>query len=127
MNITVLVGRLTKDVECQSYGKGKEKGSYARFAIAVRDGKDEKGEPRTQFINCVAWGQPAETLESYTQKGDMVAVMGRMTENNYTDDEGVKHYALQLTVSQVELLPNNRNDEEDEDEEEKPKKGKYHR
>ena len=126
MNVTVLVGRLTKQVECEEYGKGRDKGTYARFAIAVRDGVDQNGEPRTQFINCIAWNNQANTLEQYTDKGDMVALFGKMQENNYTDDEGVKHYALQLLVLSVELLPNP--DKEEEKEEAKPEKGKkYHR
>ena len=121
-NQVVLVGRLTKEIELKEYGKGKNAGSVARFSIAVRDGKDNDGNERTQFISCVAWNTTAETLEKYVAKGDMVMVGGRLTENNYTDDNDVKHYTLQVSVDQINLLPNPRQEEE-----EKPKNGKYHR
>jgi len=121
-NQVVLVGRLTKEIELKEYGKGKNAGSMARFSIAVRDGKDADGNERTQFISCVAWNATAETLEKYVAKGDMVMIGGRLTENNYTDDNDVKHYTLQVSVDQINLLPNPRNDQE-----EQPRGGKYHR
>lgn len=121
-NQVVLVGRLTKEIELKEYGKGKNSGSVARFSIAVRDGKDNDGNERTQFISCVAWNATAETLEKYVVKGDMVMIGGRLTENNYTDDNDVKHYTLQVSVDQINLLPNPRNDQE-----EQPRNGKYHR
>ena len=125
MNKVQLVGRLTKDVECQEYGKGKDKGYYARFAIAVRDGVDKDGNQLTQFINCVAWNVAAVNLEKYTKKGDQVAIMGRITENNYEDENQIKHYSQQVTVSEIELL-SNKKDEPGEAEPEKKSK-KYHR
>ena len=125
MNKVQLVGRLTKDVECQSYGKNKNEGFFARFALAVRDGVDKDGNPLTQFISCVAWNSTAVNLEKYTKKGDQVAIMGRITENNYEDDDKVKHYSQQVTVSEIELLSNKK---EAEQEEPAPKTTKkYHR
>ena len=125
MNKVQLVGRLTKDVECQEYGKGKEGGYFARFALAIRDGVDKDGNPLTQFVNCVAWNSTAVNLEKYTKKGDQVAVMGRITENNYEDDQKVKHYSQQVTVSEIELLSNKK--EAEQEEEPAPKTKKYHR
>lgn len=126
MNKVQLVGRLTKDVECQEYGKGKEGGYFARFALAIRDGVDKDGNPLTQFVNCVAWNTTAVNLEKYTKKGDQVAVMGRITENNYEDDQKVKHYSQQVTVSEIELLSNNKKEAEQEEPAPKTSK-KYHR
>ena len=125
MNTVQLVGRLTKDVECQEYGKGKDKGYYARFAIAVRDGVDKDGNQLTQFINCVAWNVAAVNLEKYTKKGDQVAIMGRITENNYEDEDQVKHYSQQVTVSEIELLYNKKDEPEEAEPEKKSKK--HHR
>lgn len=125
MNKVQLVGRLTKDVECQEYGKGKDGGYFARFALAVRDGIDKDGNAITQFINCVAWNSTAVNLEKYTKKGDQVAVMGRITENNYEDDQKVKHYSQQVTVSEIELLSNKKEAEQEEPAAKTTKK--YHR
>ena len=121
MNKVQLVGRLTKDVELSEFGKGKDKGTVCRGAIAVRDGIDKDGNQLVQFINFVAWNNTANILEGYTKKGDMIALAGRLTQNDYTDEDGVKHYTLQVTVSEVELLPQGAKEEE------KPQKGNKYR
>ena len=56
----------------------------------------------------------------------MVTVQGRITQNNYKDKEGIMRYATEVTVSNIELLPNSRKEEKEEPEE-KPKTKKYHR
>lgn len=122
MNKVQLVGRLTKDVELSEFGKGKDKGTVCRGAIAVRDGIDKDGNQLVQFINFVAWNNTANILEGYTKKGDMIALAGRLTQNDYTDEEGVKHYTMQVTVSEVELLPQGNREEEEEKSQKKSKK-----
>lgn len=118
MNIVNLAGRLTKDIELQEYGKGKDKGYFTRFTLAVRDGVDKDGEPRTQFISCIIWGKGAELLDKYTGKGDLIGISGKLEENNYEDAEGVKHYTLQVNARDVEFL----NTKKEEQEEEQPRK-----
>ena len=124
MNIVNLAGRLTKDIELQEYGKGKDKGYFTRFTLAVRDGVDKDGEPRTQFISCIIWGKGAELLNKWTgdvvddDEGDLIGVSGKLEENNYEDAEGVKHYTLQVNARDIEFL----NTKKEEQEEEQPRK-----
>jgi len=124
MNRVELVGRLTKDVEIIKFGKGDKAGKVGRCSIAVRDGVDGEGNERVQFINFAAWNRTAEILEGYTKKGDMVALCGKIVQNDYEDDDGVKHYSLQVMVDNVELLPNP--DREEKEKDSKPN-GKYRR
>lgn len=121
MNIVNLAGRLTKDIELQEYGKGKDKGYFTRFTLAVRDGVDKDGEPRTQFISCIIWGKGAELLNEYTGKGDLIGISGKLEENNYEDSDGVKHYTLQVNARDVEFL----NTKKEDQEEEQPARKKY--
>ena len=123
MNRVELVGRLTKDVEVIKFGKGDKAGKVGRCSIAVRDGVDGEGNERVQFINFAAWNRTAEILEDYTHKGDMVALCGKIVQNDYEDDEGKKHYSLQVMVDNVELLPN---PDREEQKDSKPN-GKYRR
>ena len=130
MNETILIGRLTRDIELKEYGKGKSAGSYARFALAVRDGVDQDGNELVQFINCVAWNNQAQILAKYVHKGDGVAVQGRLTQNDYEDDNGKMVYSYQVTVSRVELLPTRKSAEEPEaqdDPKAKTTSRKYHK
>lgn len=127
MNETILIGRLTRDIELKEYGKGKSAGSYARFALAVRDGVDQDGNELVQFINCVAWNNQAQILAKYVHKGDGVAVQGRLTQNDYEDENGKMVYSYQVTVSRVELLPTRKSAEDPEEDEKTKTNRKYHK
>ena len=65
MNIVCISGRLTADPEVVEYGKGKGKSKMARITVAVRDGLDEEGEPRAQFLRCIVFGKGAEVFEEF--------------------------------------------------------------
>lgn len=110
MNSVNLVGRLTKDADVRTFGKGKDAVNMCRFTLAVRDGKDKDGNERTQFINCTAWGAVVEIIDSYTQKGDVLAVDGKIVNNNYENNDGDMVYQTEVRISNVYLLPNSRND-----------------
>lgn len=119
MNRVNLIGRTVKDITVIE-GKDQE-WICARFTLAVDDGpagKDTK-ERKAQFIDCVAWNEQADILERYVKKGNIVALEGRLTQNNYKDEGGIMHYRTEVTVARVELLPN---PEKKEEKEEAPKK-----
>lgn len=109
MNNVSLIGRLTKDADVRTFGKGKEAVDMARFTLAIRDGKDKDGNERTQFISCSAWGAVVEIIKKYTKKGDMVGVSGKIVQNNYEKD-GQTIYQTEVRVQDLYLLPNSSND-----------------
>ena len=66
INIAVIAGRLTKDVELAKTQNGN---SVAKFTVAVNGYNDT-----TDFINCVAWNKLADIVNMYCKKGDLVTV-----------------------------------------------------
>lgn len=127
MNKVILSGRLTRDAEITEYGRGKDKGMVARFSIAIRDGKDAKGEPQAQFIRCVAFGKLAEIMEKFTEKGMVLTVCGRLKNGSYEDPKDkVTRYTTDVVAEDVDLFFKARSEEDEEDEEEKSS-GKRHR
>ena len=105
INLVILEGRLTKDVELQKTGTGK---SLARFTIATDDGKGKDGVKISNFPNCEAWGQPAEFLAQYGKKGDIVSVQGRIRTGSY-DDKGITRYFTEVTADRVYILGSKKN------------------
>ena len=61
LNHITLMGRLVRDPELRRTGSGV---AVASFTIAVdRDIADKQsGEKKTDFIDCVAWGQTGEFI-----------------------------------------------------------------
>ena len=101
-NTILLVGRLTKNIELRYTESEKAIGN---FTIAVnRDYKNQNGEYETDFFNCVVYGKVAETMQQYTQKGDLVGVRGRLQNRNYEDKEGNKHYVTEIITEKLTFL-----------------------
>lgn len=125
MNIVCLSGRLTADPEIVEYGKGKEKGKMARITVAVRDGLDEKDQPRAQFLRCIVFGKGAEVLEEFGYKGMAVSVSGRLKNGMYEDKDGITRYTTDIYVSDFDLLGSKKSDEDEEDKEPAKKTNSY--
>ena len=127
MNKVILSGRMTRDAEVNTYGKGKEQSKVARFSIAVRDGKDTKGEPQAQFIRCVAFGALAELIDKFTEKGQIITVCGRLKNGSYEDEKDkITRYTTDVVIEDLDLF-SSANHDEDEEEEEKSSKKSYKR
>lgn len=56
------------------------------------------------FINCVAWGKVAETINRYTAKGKKVLVYGSIETGSYTAQDGSKRYTTDVLVKRIEIL-----------------------
>lgn len=110
MNIVVLIGRITKDIEVRYTEKDI---AVSNFTIAVRkEYKNVNGEYESDFINCVSFGNVSEYLKKYAIKGNLIAVNGRIQTRNYEDKEGNKRYVTEVFANKVTLLSSNKNKNE---------------
>lgn len=100
-NITVLIGRLTKDIELKATPSGKK---VATFNLAVNRGTQD-GKEITDFIQCVAWEQTAVFLNQYCKKGTRIGVQGRLQTRTYESQKG-KQFITEVVANRVELLDN---------------------
>lgn len=88
-NRIILMGRLTKDPELKNTQSGIP---MCRFSIAVDRAYSKGQEKQTDFFDITAWRNTAEFVAKYFSKGRMIHVEGKLQNNNYTDQNGVKHY-----------------------------------
>lgn len=96
-----LSGRLAVEPELQTGASMP----YMRTRIAV-DGYDRKEKEKiTNFFGIVLFGQKAELLAKYCNKGSYITVTGELKDNQYTDKEGNKRYEVQLLCDDVQLGP----------------------
>lgn len=98
INVTVLTGRTTKDVEVRYNGEM----AIAKFTIAVDDGWGEK--KTTSFIPVVCFGKTAEACERFLAKGKLVGVSGRIKTGKYENKEGRTVYTTDVIADRVEFL-----------------------
>lgn len=107
LNIAVIMGRLVAAPELRTTPSGV---SVTSFRVAVdrsyssRDG----GERQTDFIDVVAWRGTAEFVCKYFQKGQMIAVNGRIQTRNYEDKQGNKRTAVEVVAENVHFCGSKR-------------------
>lgn len=101
MNIVVLMGRLTRDPEIR-FSQGENAMAIARFTLAVDKNFKKKGDT-ANFINCVAFGKIAETVEKHVFKGSKIAVIGEWTTGSYKNRDGNTVYTNDCNISKLEF------------------------
>ena len=99
MNKVILMGRLTKDPELR-YTQGNPGTAVCRYSLAVNRSYKRDGEPDADFFNCVAFGNRGEFANKYLKKGTMIAIVGELRNNTYTDRDGNKRYSTEVVVSE---------------------------
>ncbi len=100
LNKVIIMGRLTRDPDFKQTQSGI---AMCKFSVAVeRQFKDKMtGERQTDFLDCTAFRGTAEFISRYFSKGNMILVEGNIQNNNYTDNNGVKHYSNNIMVENV--------------------------
>lgn len=100
-NIT-LVGRLTKDPELRYTANGT---GVATFTLAInRNFTNQAGEREADFVQCVIWRKPAETLANYARKGTLLGVTGRIQTRSYDNQQGQRVYVTEVVAENFQLL-----------------------
>lgn len=102
MNKTMLLGRITKDIELRF---GKDGMAIAKFSVAVN--RMKKGE--TDFINCIAFGKTAETIANYIKKGSQIGIEGHIQTGSYTNKDGHKVYTTDVIVDRFDFVSGGNN------------------
>jgi single-strand DNA-binding protein len=103
-NKVQLIGNLGNDPEIVNLEGGSK---LAKFSIATNETyKNAKGEKvtDTQWHNVVAWGKTAEIVENYLNKGNEVAVEGKLTHRSYETKEGEKRYITEIKCNELLML-----------------------
>ena len=120
MNKVCLYGRIATDIEFEK----SKKYTYAKFNLAVADGKDDEGNSLAQFIPITAWNKMAENINEYLGKGDRVALVGKIKIDSYEDKDGIRRKSFNVIVEQVDFVESLKQDDEDDDFDEKYEKKK---
>lgn len=109
MNRVILIGRFTQDHTVRTTEGGT---MVLNNTIACQRDKDN-----TDFINVVAFGKTAETIEKYFKKGERIGIEGSIRTTKYQAQDGTNRYNTSVMVDRIEFL----NDKPKEPEQPKPR------
>lgn len=109
MNSVNLIGRLSNSPEIRHTANNQV---VCRFTLAVtRRFKNQAGDYEADFINCVAFGKTAELIGNYVEKGQQLAVEGRIQTGSYTAQDGSKRYTFDVVVENITFINSKRKNE----------------
>lgn len=98
MNAITIVGHLGKDPEMRYTPNGVP---VTRFSVAVNRPSKKK---ETDWFTCEVWEKQAEFAGEYLRKGSLVSVRGRMENDRWEDQNGVRREGWKLKVERLESL-----------------------
>jgi single-strand DNA-binding protein len=108
LNKVLLIGRMTKDPDLKFTPSNV---AVVAFTIAVERKYAKPGEERkADFINCVAWRGTAEFIAKHFTKGQMINVVGELQVRSWDDTQGIKRYATEVIVDEVNFCGDKKSD-----------------
>ena len=102
MNKVILLGRITAKPEIRYTGSNVP---YVRFTVAVnRQFNNQDGTRDADFINIIAWRKQAEVICNYFDKGNQIAIEGRLQTGSYDGQDGNKRYTTDVVLEQFHFV-----------------------
>lgn len=102
-------GNLTRDPELRATPAGTQ---VLHFGVAVNDRRrnQQSGEweDHPNFVDCVVFGNRAESMSRILRKGMKVAIDGRLRYSSWEKD-GQRRSKLEVVVEEIELMSQNPN------------------
>jgi single-strand DNA-binding protein len=117
MNKVHLLGRVGQDPEVKKIGETQ----VCKFSLATSESYKKNGEKITDttWHNLIFWGKQCDILKQWVHKGDQLLVIGKIVIRQYSDKEGVKHWATEIVCNEFEFVGSKKEEEKPE-----PQKGK---
>ena len=103
-NLTILTGRITKDLELKQAGQTR----VTNFSMAV-DNPFKKDD--TSFFDIVACGKTAQLLNDYCGKGSKVLIEGNLKQDRFQDKEGNNRSVVRVIANRIEFLDSKGNNQ----------------
>jgi single-strand DNA-binding protein len=103
-NKVQLIGRLGQDPEIINFADGNK---MAKFSLATDDSykdKDGKKIDRAYWHNIIIKGGLVKVVENYVNKGQEIALEGKLTTRTWEDKEGNKRFITEVVCNELLLM-----------------------
>ena len=111
MNIVLLIGRITHDVEIKQVGEGY---TVCKISLAVRrEFKNSDGEYEVDFVPVTLWEGAAYTCQELCKKGSLISLRARIQMNKRELPDGKTINQIELIGEKIVLLSSPKNHEQD--------------
>lgn len=105
INKVVISGNLTRDPELRTTPGGTD---VLSLGVAVNDrAKNQQTgqwEDRPNFVDCVMFGNRAQSVAPYLSKGAKVAIEGKLRWSQWQAQDGSKRSKVEIVVDEIEFV-----------------------
>ena len=108
-NSVMLIGRPGAEPETKTFDNNH---IITRFNLAVNDSyanAQNEHVQTVQWFSVVAWGKTAERVAQVVKKGKRIAIDGSLHNNDWTDQNGVRHNGTEIHLNNFILLDYDKN------------------
>ncbi len=110
INRVLITGNLTRDPQLRMTTNGTR---VMNFGVAVNDRRRNQQtgewEDFPNFIDCVLFGQRADSLSRFLSKGTKVAIEGKLRYSTWESQEGQRRSKIEVVVDDLDFI-SRRND-----------------
>lgn len=120
INVVVLTGRVSRDIELKMVASSKGEIACARLTVAIapsikkvdtrtteQKAQNVKFDDGTCFVDVTLWGKLAETAQKYLSVGRMVGIEGELYISSFVDKDTAKNRTLlKVKATSLKFLDN---------------------
>lgn len=105
INKVILIGNVGADPEIRTLESGVK---MARIRIAtterIYNRESQEARDHTEWHSVVLWRNLADVADRFIRKGSQVYIEGRLRSREWTDQQGVKRYSIEIVADDLKLL-----------------------
>lgn len=102
-NKVQLIGNLGTDPEMFTFEGGNKKASFSLATNGSYTNKAGEKVEETQWHNIIFYGKTAEIAEKFLNKGNEIAIEGKLTTRSY-DKDGEKRYVTEIIGNELLMM-----------------------
>ncbi len=105
INKVILIGNVGADPEIRTLESGVK---MARLRIAtterIYNREAQESRDHTEWHSVVLWRNLADVADRFVRKGSQVYIEGRLRSREWTDQQGVKRYSIEILADDMKML-----------------------
>lgn len=105
INKAIIVGNLGQDPDVRYTTEGK---AVANLSIATSETWKDKStgekKEKTEWHRVVMFGNLAEIVEKYVQKGSKIYIEGKLQTRKWQDKDGSDRYTTEIVANEMQML-----------------------
>lgn len=105
INKVILIGNVGADPEIRTI-EGGAKVARVRLATTERiyNRQTQETKEHTEWHNITLWRNLADVADRFVRKGSQIYIEGRLRSREWTDQNGMKRYGIEIVADELKLL-----------------------